>query len=278
MGDHWTGRRWHWGKAGRVRYCWWWFVSIASSGIIAIAASYIPLALNVGVPWSAIPSLGIGQPQTNFDLRHGSTPILNTFLNANIAQIIVSYVYLTPDDILTTVLAMTEWTDYTRGPAESLGVTKPIKDSGQRSTSFLSLPLRWAIPGALTFTLLHWLFFEFFLSTRVEVYNPNDSVNTEDSVTTIYFFPLAILLAVGAGSALLLVVIGLAVCKRYSSAPLARCCSASISAACQSRGGKGAFEEGLEVRRLRWGVIDVPRGDAGVGHATFSDSHVRTLL
>lgn len=86
------------------------------------------------------------------------------------------------------------------------------------------------------------------------------------------------LAAVCLGALLLLLAIVLATFRKHPSVPFAGCSSASTSAACQIGSGKAQLEEGLELRKLKRGVIDMPREDLGVGHGTFSDGNVGTLL
>ena len=230
--------------------------------------------------WPLVPSFGIGQPQPDFNLLDASQPILSAILVANVPQILVSYFYLALNNIMTTMLAMAEWTSFARGAAaKGLRVSKPVPGSQQRSTYFLSAPYRWAVPSFVAFAALHWLFSQMVFLAQIKVYDYDGNVDTVNSITTVYFSPLAMLLAVGIASAVLLIVVGVAAFKHYpSGAPLAGCCSASISAACQPGPGKDEFDAEIWLRQLRWGVVDEAATEHDVGHATFSDMSVGGLV
>ena len=278
-GDIWREQRQRWGKAVRARQ-WWLFFLCASVSVFLAGAFYGPDGSGEGTTesWGSVLSLGIGKPQIHYSLDDTSSPILTTFLLANIPQIILSYLYLALNNIMTTMLAMAEWTSYASDDAKGLRVSKPAKDSEQRSTYLLSLPFPWAFPSIVLFMLVHWLFSQMLFLASIEVYDVNGNPRPERSLTTQYFSPLAMLIAVPLVSVVLLLVIGLAVFKKYpAGATLAGCCSASISAACQP-GMRQEHDQALSLTKLRWGVIDVPRSSGGVGHATFSDGAVGRLL
>jgi hypothetical protein len=113
---------------------------------------------------------------------------------------------------------------------------------------------------------------------RIEVYDMNGIPKT--TMTNIFFSPLAMLLAVSLASSGILFFIVIGVFKRYpSDAPLAGCCSASISVACQpGRQDQKAFHTNLGLRKLRWGVAEESVMEGGAGHATFSDGKVKKLV
>lgn len=175
------------------------------------------------------------------------------------------------------MLAMKEWTSFAQGSAKALRVTKPVDGSQQRSTYFLSVPLHWAIPSIAIFTTLHWLISQMFFLVQVEVYDVNGNLDVSNSITTQYFSPLAMLLVVSISAAGLLFLMGTAIFRHYPrGSTLAGCCSASLSAACQP--GKSGFDDDLPLQKLNWGVVDVPAGERDVGHATFSDVAVGSLI
>jgi hypothetical protein len=249
--------------------------------IFLAGSSFSPDGIGSGTTstWPFVGSLGIGQPQPNYSASSGSVPILTAFLVANTPQIVASYIYLMLNNMFTSMLAMAEWTSYANGPGKGLRVSSLEKLGFQRGTYFLSVPFRWAIPCVVVFTTLHWLFSQMLFLARIEVYDMDGQISTSRSLTTEYFSPLAMLLAVSLTSAILLAFIGIGIFKRYpSGAPLAGCCSASISAACQPGRAQNAFDDDLPLQKLRWGVVYEPVMKGDVGHATFSSGIVQKLV
>lgn len=249
--------------------------------IIVAGISYVPngtasFGENL---WPLVKSFGIGQPQIDFAIDSDSIPVLQAILVANIPQILVAYFYIALNSIMTTMLAMAEWTSFAgSGKAKGLRVSHPTDGSKQRSAYFLSVPYRWAVPSLATFTVLHWLFSQMVFLAQIKAYDYSGNVDTVNSFTTAFYSPLAMLIAVPIASAAILILVAVGVLMRYpAGAPLAGCCSASISAACQPEPRReDEFDGDLWLRPLRWGVVDAMESD--VAHATFSDLPVSELV
>ena len=285
-GDVWTGGRTRWGKSIRWYY-WWIFMLPASTAIIMAGALYGPNGFGDGVTqtWPIIGNLGIGKPQTNFDLTIGSSVgLLTAVLTANSPQLIITYLYLFLNNLMTCMLTMAEWCAYASPPTKGLRVSSPQKDTEQRSTYFIQVPLHYGLPAMASIATLHWLVSQMVFMARIDVYDihgnlipTNMELDSTGSITTVYFSPLAMIIAVPLASVLVLLLIGFAIFARYpSNVPLAACCSASLSAACQPVEGE-SFGQELPLKRLNWGVVDYGRGERGVGHATFSNLPVGQL-
>ena len=286
-GDVWTGGRTRWGKSIRWYY-WWIFMLPASTVIILAGAIYGPDGSGDGVTqtWPIIGTLGIGKPQTNFDLTIGSSVgLLTAVLTANSPQLIITYIYLFLNNLMTCMLTMAEWCTFASQPTQGLRVSSPHKNTEQRSTYFIQVPLRYGLPAMASITTLHWLVSQMVFMARIDVYDihgnltpTNMDLDSTGSITTVYFSPLAMIIAVPLASVLILLLIGFAIFARYPShVPLAACCSASLGAACQPAEGE-SFQQDLPLKRLNWGVVDCGRGEIGVGHATFSSLPVGQLM
>merc|ERR1711981_143363 len=80
---------------------------------------------------------------------------LSNVLIANAGQTVLSFLYFSCNGLLTSMLLAHEWSGYalTRKGLRVSG--RPQGD--QRSTYFLQLPFRYAIPLVLFGTILHWL-------------------------------------------------------------------------------------------------------------------------
>jgi len=83
-------------------------------------------------------------------------------------QLLLSLLYMSLNALLTCFRVEAEWQSYAvkRKP---LRVSSPLK--GQRSTYFLSLPLRYALPLMATFTTLHWMLSQSIFLTVLAVYD-----------------------------------------------------------------------------------------------------------
>ena len=167
------------------------------------------------------------------------------------------------------MLMAREWSEFAHS-RRTLRVTAP--SGQQRSTYWLSLPYRFAIPLLVSSMLLHWLISQaIFLDRRtVETVWWNDPYtdNTVGSVSTVGYSPLAVLLSLFWGLIMICGLIGLGFRKYKAGIPLASSCSAAISAACH----RYADEDSPEKLPLQWGVVGSWNG---VGHCSFSSREVQ---
>ena len=255
------------------------FVLPVAGCIVLVGILFGPFGIP-GIPdwhwfhWHGPYPVSVGQPQTNYALSQNTEGILLAAIVANVPQVVLTYWYLGFNSIWTTMVAMAEWTRYVEGPPKGLRVSKPVAQSQQRSSYLLSVPLIWAIPSLIASALLHWLFSEMLFLVQLDIHNVNGEVR--QVISTQYYSPFAMFLAVPLAAVILVVLIIVASFKRYpAGAPLAGCCSASISAACQP--GQERFEEELSYTKLKWGVVDTSTTRNDIGHATFSNVDVGPL-
>lgn len=287
IGDTWTGGRYHWGKAINTWGFSFFFVVIA--GCI-VATAIIFCATNSGA-YNLSTVEGIGEAQSQSAQYGGATMgVLRGFILANVPQVIVSYLYLALNNMLTTMLAMSEWCGYATKsgvPQKGLRVSSPLPSTAQRSTYFLSVPYKWAIPCTTAIAALHWLVSEMQFFDRLTIYKLERQGPQEiATVGRIYSSSFAAIIAVGLASCLLIGFCLVSFVSRYpAKVPLSGCCSASIAAACQpSREYNGDtpkvdFDEDLSSQKLVWGVVEVPDNatNGNIGHATFAAAETARL-
>lgn len=281
-----VGGRWRWGKSVRM-WQWVFYVVVVCIVILIAGFHYDPLGLGTGSSKiaPAILGLGIGQPHQSYAITDsGVSNILTGFLSANTPQIIVSYIYLALNNIMTTMLAMNEWCSYFAGTKrlpKGLRVSSPVKKTEQKSTYTLSVPLKWGIPTCICIAVLHWAASETIFLARIDVYDVNSrNVDQESSVTNIFYSLMAKYILVAVGAALVITLVLISIFAKYPEPGiLAGCCSASISAACQPirvsvDGSQKRFPEDLPYKRLQWGVMEDTDAELGtdIGHATFGTS------
>lgn len=223
-------------------------------------------------------------PETGYELRGKSN--LTGFVIANIPQVLVSYVYLGLNNMMTKMLLMAEWCGYAVGskkPPKGLRVSSPVPGTKQRATYFLSVPYRWNIPTTISIVTLHWLVSEAFSFVQIDIHSTGTHMDTWNYILV---FPDAVELVIApicSFTVAVMLLVGLF--KRFpGTMPLAAGCSATIAAACQpSRVSDGqdsleTFPVNLPYEALKWGVVQIPSAHIDdIGHATFSADHVTPL-
>jgi hypothetical protein len=133
--DIWQGGRRRWVTAVDQRQ-WWMFTFSWTSGMTLIA---FLVGGKINLRNTTLFSSPIDLSLSN----HCGT--LPSMLVANIPQLLMSYIYLGLNNILSTILAMNEWCGYSTEsgkPPKGLRVTSPAPDTEQRSTYFLSVPYK----------------------------------------------------------------------------------------------------------------------------------------
>jgi hypothetical protein len=257
-------------------------IAIAIVGVACVGLS----GTLVDIPGFPTPLAFMGKLNTVFGL--GKASMFTACLVANIPQVLISYIYLGLNNVMTTMLVMHEWCSYSAGsrkPAKGLRVTSPVPGSEQRSTYFLSLPYKWSIPITLVVTLIHWLVSVMFTFVQLDVHRI-DSGATVTAMNYVLFWRNVLILVLPIGLGAYGILFLLSLFKKFPEAmPLAGCCSASIAAACQPSILHGsdlrsirAFPSDLSTRKLKWGVVERPEEmENGIGHATFSDDTVTPL-
>lgn len=291
-GDVWTGGRSRWFTAANRWQAGIFMFSLACIAIVVAALLSIQKEGSME-PESEVPTemdlLNISVP--DMSLRVAGSGILAAFIITNIPQVLISYIYLGLNNMLTTMLVMAEWCGYTatsENPPKGLRVSSPLPQTQQRSTYFLSLPYKWSIPTSITVTIIHWLVSQGLLFLQFDVHTSGweepSTVHTTSYIflakATVWFVIVPVLLAS------LIALFCLGVFKKYAPhMPLAGCCSASIAAACQpsclgcdASESNRSFPSDLAEKKLKWGVVESPeQSEFGIGHATFSADDVPPL-
>jgi hypothetical protein len=192
-------------------------------------------------------------------------------LIANLPQLIVSALYLLYNDLLTRLRLSVEWASFYL-TAHPLRVSVP--KGLQRSTGFLQLPLWLTVPLLAMMACLHWAISQSIFYTLIKSvnYSVND-VATDFTVDGVGWSPLGLIISIAIGAALVFLL--WLVCfllKIPGGMPVARSCSAAISAACHGP----EWDEEAPQKLLAWGVVS--RGVAeGTLHTAFSSGDVQPL-
>lgn len=198
--------------------------------------------------------------------------IIQNVLIANMPQVILSIIYVQYNGVLTGMMLGAEWNGYA---SKRKGLRVSSHPAGaQRSTYFLQLPYRAALPLMALSATLHWLcsqslFLVSITMTRVDDYD-HDFIG--ERITTGYSAPA--ILAVIATGVIMLLVLFLVGRRRYPNImPVAGSCSLAISAACHPTPGKEGRED--PTLPVQWGRSEEQSNEeTKEGHYSFSSWHV----
>lgn len=138
----------------------------------AALAQLANLKMSISLP--SLVAYGFGQTRehsivSNYGLGiHGSGGRAWQVVFANSYQVMVSFLYLVYNNILTRQVLADEMMRFLRYK-KALRVSSP-ENVLQRSSYSLSLPWKYAVPQILGFTLLHWLVSQSVFTVQTEVY------------------------------------------------------------------------------------------------------------
>ncbi|KAJ9612192.1 hypothetical protein H2200_003789 [Cladophialophora chaetospira] len=201
-----------------------------------------------------------------------STKILESILIANLPQTILSFLYLNLNGLLTSMWLASEWSDFAN-ERKTLRVSKP--KGGQRSTHFLQLPYKIALPLMVLSGLLHWLISQSIFLAVIADYSPLGELSDPIAIASCGFSPLAMILVIVFGSGIIIITFALGWFRQYDGRiPLVGSCSAAIAAACH----QPEWDTDASAKAVRWGVSPEMEDERGVGHCAFSSGVVEMPL
>jgi hypothetical protein len=96
----------------------------------------------------------------------------------NMWQVLLSVAYVIFNSLLTTLCCEAEWQSFATR-ANTLRVTSP--DGEQRSTYFISLPLRWGLPFRFAFFIMLWTLSQGLFLVVVETYISDVQIDSATS-------------------------------------------------------------------------------------------------
>ena len=210
--------------------------------------------------------------------RYGPNNIMINSLLANVPQLILSCLYFLYNSLFTSVLLCDEWYRFCH-TKKGLRVSNP--QGSQRSSYFLQLPFKYAIPLFCLFTLLQYFLSQSFFLARVLVTDIYGFQRHERNVTTVGYSPWAILISIVLGLILAVSTMLVGLRTYPSGMPFVGSCSAAIAAACCAQNQDRAISDGitnhdtvlpwpishhssqglLSLKPLRWGAV---KGENGI--------------
>ena len=122
--------------------------------------------------------------------RTGSLGFIANVLWANCWQIVISFLYIAYNALLSCLLVSEEWGGYAV-ERKTLRVSHP--KGIQRSTYFISMPLKYGIPLMIGNASLHWLVSQSMFLVSTTTYFPNAAEDPNASYTTTGYSSIAAL-------------------------------------------------------------------------------------
>jgi len=197
----------------------------------------------------------------------GDRVLFNAWV-ANSPQIILSFCYFSVNNIWTFLTSAEEWNNLA-DTRKGLRVSRPTGQ--QRSTYFLQITYKWAVPLITASSVLYWLLPQSFFFVQVDTFAHGEMVISKSkaacgfsSLSLLIFFIVALLLLCSIG--------WVASRPVQQKMPIAASCSLVISAACHPPQNR----IDTELMKVKWGVAEQQDPD-GVGHCYLSAGSVKKL-
>ena len=203
-------------------------------------------------------------------IENPSVRIIAAIFIANLPQAILSFLYLNLNGLMTSMWVALEWSKFAK-ERKFLRVSTP--KGLQRSTHFLQLPYKIAIPLMTISGLLHWLVSQSIFLAVVAEYDEEGQLYNAVEIASCGFSPLAMICVVVLGVLLIIGTFLLGRRKYDPSMPLAGSCTAAISAACH----QPDWDVGASLNPVQWGVTKVNEGELGVGHCCLTSGDVEPI-
>ncbi|KAF2653614.1 hypothetical protein K491DRAFT_661661 [Lophiostoma macrostomum CBS 122681] len=195
-----------------------------------------------------------------------SAPLFNAWI-VNLPQILLSFCYLGLNSICTSLASAEEWN--LARTRKALRVTRP--QGQQRSTYFLQLPYRWALPLMITSGILHWLMSQSLFFVRYDIIDREEHRVDGRSKSACGFSRISLLVFLIIALVLVCVIGWAGLRGLKQKLPFANSCSLAISAACHPM----TFEANPQLEEVKWGVVVEEQVEEGYIHCTITSAHTK---
>ena len=205
-----------------------------------------------------------------------SMGVTTDVLIVNSPQVIISFIYLLYNGLFTCMLLSAEYLKFA-SQRRTLRVTCPR--SNQRSTYWLQLPYRYAIPFLIAMGVLHWLVSQSIFLVRVAVIDQYGNQDYSREVGGCGWSPDALVATIVVGALVIAALVGFGFRRLPDGMPVASSCSGAISAACHRADGEG---EDMVLMPLKYGIVneieEVDSNRVGFRQVGFSAGEVQPLI
>ncbi|CAO1603804.1 hypothetical protein XANCAGTX0491_007383 [Xanthoria calcicola] len=182
---------------------------------------------------------------------------------SNLWQFAISLLYLAYNGVLTAMLVANEWDEFGK-TRKTLRLTSP--QGIQRSSYFISVPLKYGLPVLVAFGALHYTISQsvFVVYLVRFLSNGEEDVGHRSATSGYSCFGSITSLVLGFALVLLLILAGF-LGKYKNGTPLASTCSAAISAACH----RPSRDTQAHMFQLYWGAVSW-NPQTHIGHCCFT--------
>ncbi len=266
-----------WSKAASGRR---WSVTIGLIvGALLMVVGFMAVAIqSINSKGTTLQDLGFGTVHasaviSDWSISNISDPskqIIAAIFIANLPQAILSFLYLNLNGLLTSMWTALEFSQFAK-ERKFLRVSTP--KARQRSTHFLQLPYKIALPLMTVSGLLHWLISQSIFLAVVAEYGAQNDLISAVGIASCGFSPTAMIMVLVVGTLLIVTAMLIGTRKYDSSMPLAGSCSAAIAAACH----RPDWDVDAGVSAVQWGVVPDSGDENGVGHCCFTSGYVEPI-
>ncbi|KAI5921707.1 hypothetical protein F4810DRAFT_677442 [Camillea tinctor] len=203
--------------------------------------------------------------------RKDPVGLVSNVLVINSPQLLFSLSHTLYNAVLTTLLVQHEFSlMYSGDKRKPLRVSEPV--GIQRSSYFISLPMRYGIPLYLASSIVHWLTSQSFFLARITALTPDGSQDYDNSFSTLAFSPIAMIITTMV-LGLHIVTLMILALRRYDGVMcMVSTNSKAISAACHCPSEDSKYGYQLPIQ---WGVVEI--GEDGIGHCAFTTASTHSL-
>jgi len=200
---------------------------------------------NFGELWGE----GFGAVHTDFLVTIASSEV-GTALVSNSPQLFLSIIYVSYNLLMTSMMMTKEYNDFAveRKP---LRVSEPRGQ--QRSSYYLQLRYRYAVPLIVCSGTLHWLISQSLFQVKIIFYDNAGNLQLNKAISACGWSPIAVCFTLGLGGVMILVLFVLGCRKLNKGMPVMRSNSLDIAAACHPP----IPNEKMALEPVSYGAADV---------------------
>ncbi len=127
----------------------------------------------------------------NAEANQGNRALYSNIFFANLWQMIISLLYITFNALFSCILVSEEWSGYQK-TRKTLRVSFP--EGIQRSSYFISMPLRYGAPLIISMAVLHWTVSQSVFVVRVISNWSDGTLDIGSNITAAGYSPLGIMI------------------------------------------------------------------------------------
>ena len=244
------------------------FILIWLASLISLL---VYLYIAVWPSWSSTWAFGLDNiSEDHLVPKTATTPLVAAILAINAPQLSLSIVYIFVNGLMTSIILAAECSDFALA-RKGLRVSNPR--GSQRSTYYLQIPYRYAIPLIVVSAGLHWLLSETIYLVRVATYDIDEELLPLGDLSIISYgcSGLGLILFISLSGLMILALCFFCFRRYIPRMPVVSSCSLAISAACHPP----QIREDMAFQPLMYGVTGL--NENGTKHVSFSSEEVEPL-